>query len=273
MSKPNLTKKALLGAVALSVKSTAWAQTGCKNSGEGVAEGCKDQPGVNYLSLEETPGRNTRLCADNGNTKVGANIMPNELTVAVNPLEDAYIEMMFSVSDVVASNQAHILYLVYSPMLSPSPQIPTPRSKIKLQLDMAALEFVGIYNVPALPLLPNMPTRIGSANPSPTSRVSFKVNLDTATLPAMMRDGENTIYLQAALLRKTDFDQANYSNMILSEADTITFVGECPPTYSYCEMDDDGTLTTVIQDDAGGNMTKISETQNAEMASTTKTKN
>jgi hypothetical protein len=53
--------------------------------------------------------------------------------------------------------------------------------------------------------------------------VIFKVNLDTAKIPELMRTGKPTIYAQAALIRKVDFDNGKFENMILSEADKITF--------------------------------------------------
>lgn len=262
-------KKALMGATLIAT-SPAWGKPGgpC-NSGEGNAEGCKDQPGVNYLTLDEMPSANVRLCADEDSaaTKTGGNIMPNNLNVVVDPFNDAYIEMEFIVGDIVANTQSHVLFLVYSPKLSPTPQIPTPRSKQKLKLDLAAMEIVGIYNVPALPLLPQRSTRIGAANPAPTSKVSFKVNLDTATLPVMMRQNENTVYFQAALLLEDKFKAGSYADMIMSEVDQMTFVQECAPEGtppeeqpSSIEMDEDGTLTTVLQGDDGGSITKTSET-------------
>jgi hypothetical protein len=260
-------KKALMGATLIAT-SPAWGKpSGPCTSGEGNAAGCKDQPGVNYLTLDEMPGRNARLCADKEDaaTKSGGSIMPNNLNVAVDPFNDAYIEIVFTVGEVVASDQAFVLFLVYSPKTSPTPQMPTPESKQKLKLDLSALEIIGIYNVPALPLLPQMSTRIGAANPAPTSKISFKVNLDTAALPVMMRKNENTIYLQAALLLEEKYNKGDFSGMIMSEMDKMTFVQACAPEGTppekqpaYVEMDDDGTLTTVLD---GGSMTKTSETR------------
>lgn len=252
--------------------SPAWGKPGntpC-DSGQGNAAGCKDQPGVNYLTLDEMPAANVRLCADenDASTKTGGNIMPNNLNVVVDPFNDTFIEMVFTVGDIVANTQSHVMFLVYSPKLSPTPQIPTPRSKQKLKLDLAALEIVGIYNVPALPLLPQMSTRLGAANPAPTSKVSFKLNLDTATLPVMMRENNSTVYFQAALLLKEKYDQGSFADMILSEVDQMTFVQRCAPEGtppedqpSSIEMDEDGTLTTVLNGDDGGSITKTSETR------------
>lgn len=264
-------KKALMGATLIAT-SPAWGKpnNGPCNSGQGNAEGCKDQPGVNYLTLDEMPSANVQLCADENDagTKSGGNIMPNNLNVVVDPFNDAFIQMEFTVGDIVANTQPHVLFLVYSPKLSPTPQIPTPRSKQKLKLDLSALEIVGIYNVPNLPLLPQMSTRLGAANPAPTSKVSFKVNLDTATLPVMMRENNNTVYFQAALLLKDKYDLGSFADMILSEVDQMTFVQACAPEGtppedqpSSIEMDEDGTLTTVLHDEEGGTTTKVSETR------------
>jgi len=263
-------KKALMGATLIAT-SPAWGKpNGPCDNGQGNAEGCKDQPGVNYLTLDEMPGANVRLCADENDagTKSGGNIMPNNLNVVVDPFNDAYIEIVFTVSEIVANTQPHVMFLVYSPKLSPTPQIPTPRSKQKLKLDLAAMEILGIYNVPELPLLPQMSTRLGAANPAPTSKVSFKVNLDTATLPVMMRQNENTMYFQAALLLKDKYNQGSFADMILSEVDKMTFVQACAPEGtppeeqpSSIEMDEDGTLTTVLNGDDGGSITKTSETR------------
>ncbi len=263
-------KKALMGATLIAT-SPAWGKpNGPCNSGQGNATGCKDQPGVNYLTLDQMPGANVRLCADKAaaGTKTGGNIMPNNLTVAINPFEDAFIEIVFTVGEIVADEKPYVLFMVYSPKLSPTPQIPTPQSKQKLKLDLSALEIVGRYNVPPLPLLPQMSTRLGAANPAPTSKISFKLNLDTATVPVMMRNDENVVYFQAALLQKDKFDAGEYGDMILSEADKMTFVQTCAPEGtpaqeqpSYVEMDGDGTLTTVLQGDDGGTTIKTSETR------------
>ena len=265
----NLTKKTLVGATLLAT-SSVWGKNGpisdCTgDSGQGIASGCKDQPGVNYLVLDQMPGANTRICASNSDaaTKSGASILPNRLTVAVDPFEDAYIELIFGVSDIVADDEAHVLFLVYSPKLSPSPQIPTSRSKHKLKLDLSALETLAVYDVPALPLKAQPNTRLGQSNPAPTSKISFKVNLDTATLPTFMREGSDVIFLQAALLKADRYAKGDFSGMIMSEVDRIQFVKECPTGTSYCEMDDNGTLTTVLHDDDGGNMTKTSRMKQA----------
>ncbi|WP_069472698.1 hypothetical protein [Candidatus Marithrix sp. Canyon 246] len=216
-----------------------------KSGGAGATEGGKNQLGVNHLSLEQFPGRNATVCADEtANTgKGGTNVTPNDLTIAVDPFEGNFISVEFVVRDVVAHNQDYILYLVYSPILSPTPQIPTPKSTNKLGLDRSALEIVSILDIPAQKLLPQGPTRLGAADPRPHSAVSFNFNFDTSTLPGFIRDNEK-VYFQAALISKRNFNAGNFSEMILSEVDTIGFVANnCTAGQQTVGNDDEGGLT------------------------------
>lgn len=269
MSNSTLTKKAvkkaLMGAAILAT-SPAWA----KGDG-GVTEGGKNQLGVNHLSLDEIPGRNTILCRspESVETKSGSNITPNEITVAVNPFDNSYFEIVFHVRDILAHDTDHILFLVYSPKMSPTPQIPTPSSINKLKLDLSALEILAVYQIPQQNMLAQDPTRIGRANPAPHSEVSFGVNLDTEILPTFMRNNEKA-YLQAALLSAKDFGSQKFDNMILSEMDTIEFKEmECPEQNASMGMSDEGTLTVT---DSGGDVLKTTVTASSEASATTITK-
>lgn len=252
-------QKALVGATMLAT-SPAWA----KGSGAGTSEGGKNQLGVNHLSLDQFPARNATVCADEtANTvKGGTNATPNDLTLAVDPFTDNFISVEFVVRDVVAHNQDYILYLVYSPTLSPSPQIPTPKSTNKLGLDTSALEIISVIDIPAQKLLAQGSTRLGAADPRPHSAVSFNFNFDTSTLPGFIRDNSK-VYFQAALLSKRNFNAGNFSEMILSEVDTIGFVA------NNCSTDQ----MSVSNDDEGGysKSTNI-KVETIEVQSTTTTK-
>lgn len=258
-------KKTIAGAGLLAT-TPVWAK-----SGQGVPEGGKSQSGINTLSLEESPGQNVILCASNDDisTKTGNNITPNDMTVAVNPFDYSYFEVVFTVRDILAKDQDHVLFLVYSPRTSPSPQIPTPTSLNKLELDMAALEILAIYNIPAQQMMLQGSTRMGAANPAPRSAVSFAVNFDTAVLPTFIRDNEQ-IHLQAAFMKKSDYDAGAFDRLILSELDTIGFVEmSCPDGDGSIGMDQDGTLTTTS---TTGNTTKTQETSSNATSSTSVTK-
>jgi hypothetical protein len=213
-------QKALVGATMLAT-SPAWA----KGSGAGTSEGGKSQLGVNHLTLEEFAGSNASVCAnpDANTTKGSTNVIPNDLTVAVDPFKDNFIAVEFLVRDVLAQSQDNMLILVYSPLLSPTPQIPTPKSTNKLGIDLSGLEIVAIMDIPAQKLLAQGSSRLGAADPRPHNAVSFNFNFDTSVLPGFIRDN-GKVYFQAALLSKSNFNAGRFDEMILSEVDTIGFV-------------------------------------------------
>lgn len=277
MNKKAFAKKALTGAVLLAT-SPAWG----KGQGGGNAVG-KSQLGVNHLSMEIVPGAYCTVCADMPaiNGKTGSNIMPNTMSVAVDPFQTRYIELIFQVRDILAQGQDHVLFLLYSPQKSPSPQIPTPRSLNGLELDMSAMEILAIYNIPAQQMMAQPQTRLGQANPAPHSTASFSVNLDTAILPTFM-DNEEKAYLQAVLMKKEDFDIQKYSESILSRLYTLGFVQmTCPENNASIsvgvdpetgtsedaagEQVDPGTMTVT---DTDGNVTKVTATASAEASAT-----
>ena len=218
--------------------------------GSGI-EGGKSQLGVNQLILEETPGGNVTICTRPKETSMLTSKsasqgqwmfsdflvnptrapqwqwMPSDLIVAVNPI-NRYIQIVFSVRNILAPREDQVLLLVYSQKLTPSPDILTPQSLNEFQLDINTLEVLGLYDIPATTMFAPPSTRIGTANPAPRSIVSFGVNLDTNSLFYYMKNKES-IYLQAALLKRSDFDAGNFERMILSEVDVISFVEmECP---------------------------------------------
>jgi len=219
--------------------------------GQGVSTGGKLQLGVNYLTLDELPAQNIKLCLP-PQTKTDmverrVRLIPNEISIAINPFDSNITTLIFTVSDMKATDEDHVLFLVYSTGLTPqdaegnfiSPEIPTPRSINKFGLRMADIEIIGMYNIPAVKMEPQPGTRIGIASPASARRLIFNVNLDNATIPQLINNtGTWKIYVQAALMKKSDFESARYSEMILSEVDTIKFVeNECPlpPPENYIQ--------------------------------------
>ncbi|MCK5524633.1 MAG: hypothetical protein KAI83_16025 [Thiomargarita sp.] len=246
-NKKAIAKKALAGAVLLAT-SPAWAK-----GGGGNAAG-KSQLGVNNLSLDVAPGHACAVCADKEDVmgKSSGNLTPNNLTIAIDPFETSYVELVFTVRDILAKDKNHVLFLVYSPQTSPSPQMPTPLSENKLGLDMSAMEILAIYNIPAQQMMVNGPTRLGAANPAPNSAVSFSVNLDASILPIFMQGNEKA-YLQAAFMTKSNFEAGKYDTLILSEMDTLSFVKmTCPENHASVAVGTneagDGTMTTTDYD-------------------------
>jgi hypothetical protein len=277
VNKKAFAKKALTGAVLLAT-SPAWG----KGTGGGDAVG-KSQLGVNHLSMEIAPGAYCTVCADKPalDGKTGSNIMPNTMSVTVDPFATRYIELVFQVRDILAQDQDHVLFLLYSPQKSPTPQIPTPKSLYGLELDLSAMEILAIYEICAQKMVSQPKTRLGQANPAPHSTVSFSVNLDTSILPTFM-DGNEKVFLQAALVKKEDFDIQKYDNAILSDLDTLSFVPmTCPENHASVSIDvspetgtdedlagepvDPGTMTVT---DTDGKVTKTTMTASAEASAT-----
>lgn len=256
-------------AAAMLATSPAWAKSG--NTGFGDSVG-KSSLGVNQLSLETTPGYNATICATDtsAETKSGVNIIPNDLVLAVDPFAGSRIEVVFTVSDILAQTEDSVLMLVYSSKMSP-PQLPTPNSKNPLELDIPNLEFLAMYNIPKQDYLVNNPTRLGIANPAPRSKISFSVNLDTSVLPTFM-DSKANAYLQAALLNAEDYAAGKYENMILSEVETLSFAQyKCPEDAPHrMATDDNGNL--VIENTSETTSAKIEVVTTSEKQATTKTK-
>jgi len=251
------TQKKLAGAALLAASPLVKAA-----DGQGAATGSKLQLGVNYLTLDEVPAQNIKLCLP-PQTKVDmverrTTLIPNEISIAINPFDSNITTLIFTVGDMKATDEDHVLFLVYSTGLTPqdaegnftSPEIPTPRSINKLGLRMADIEIIGMYNIPALKMEPQSSTRIGTASPASARRLIFNVNLDNATIPQVMNNtGDKEIYVQAALMKKSDFESARYSEMILSEVDTIRFVEmDCPIDSELLRADSEGVKTQSADD-------------------------
>lgn len=227
LKNKKLTNKPIIGATLLATSFAAKA-----SDGQGVSEGGKAQRGINHLTLEQAPLENITLCVP-GKSQAGLTgdfrLLPDKVAVVIPPFETSFVKMTFVVSHMTAMDQNRVLFLIYSTKRMPSPPIPTPRSLNKLELDLSDLEILGIYNVSGFGMEAQAETRIGSGNPAPRVKWEFDINLDTTTIPTMMNSNTDTIYVQAGLVDKADFDAGNFDRAILSEVDTIQFIpNECP---------------------------------------------
>ncbi len=221
-------KKPLLGATVL-LTTTVKA-----SDSDGVGSGGKSQRGTNHLTLEEAPLENIIICVP-GKSATGLTsdfrFLPDKMAITINPFINPFtdpLRISFIVSDVTAAYEDSVLMLAYSLGLSGAAPINTPRSLNQFALDLETLEILGFYNIPASNLEPQPATRIGQTE-LVRSKYQFDVKLDITSLPTMIGMGQDTIYVQAALLKRTDFEARNFAEMILSEMDTIQFVpNECP---------------------------------------------
>ncbi|RKZ37620.1 MAG: hypothetical protein DRQ49_15655 [Gammaproteobacteria bacterium] len=246
-----MNKKALMGAALLASAPTVKAA----GTGGGSTEGSKSQRGINHLTLEEAPLENITVCVP-GKSMAGLTgdfqYLPDRVAVVINPFETNFVKLTFVVSHMTSMSYERILLLAYSQDLSPSPQIPTPKSINKLGLNLTNAEIVGTYNVSSFGMDAQESTRIGAGNPAPRVKWEFDINLDTTEIPTMMNSGTDTIYMQAALLRKSDFEASKYDGMILSEVDTIQFVpNECPDTMVVEEGKPPVRVTEICADKEG----------------------
>lgn len=197
----------------------------------GDSSGSKTQIGRNLLILDEVPVEGVKFCIPAGSkSSENYTVSPNVMSIAVPAFETTNIRMNFVVSDVLHDDRDRVLVLLYSTTLSPSPQIPTPQSKRKFELNLTGAEVLGVHHIPAQAMLPQMDTRIGLGITGSSTKFGFGVNLNAQKISVLIGNGQNTIYVQAGLLYKNDFDSGNYSSsLILSEVDTIKFVAnQCP---------------------------------------------
>lgn len=229
MSNFKFNKKALMGAALLATAPTVKADGTERSS----AEESKSQRGITHLTLDEAPLENITVCVPGKSmTAITGNFryLPDKLAVVLNPFETDSVKMTFVVSHMTAMAYDRMLFLTYSQQLSAFPQIPTPKSINKLGLDLESLEIIGIYEVSSFGMTAQPGTRIWADNPAPRIKWEFDVKLNTLEILSMMNKGNDTIYVQAALMKKSDFEAEKWDSMILSEVDTIQFVPKCPQT-------------------------------------------
>ena len=205
--------------------------------------------GVDHLILDEIPTQNVTVCVPPRQlvTNQFTGLIPDTLWIAVDSSQRKSVKMTFMVSEMTATDEDRVLFLVYSPSTSPSPQILTTERGPELGVNINEFETLGYYRIPALSAKRQTPTKVGLADPNPTMKVTVNVNFDQSKIDEMIRRGKETIYVQAALIRVSDLQAGLLENMILSEMDALIFVAnECPA----------GVIET-YQSDELGNLTKI----------------
>lgn len=201
--------------------------------------------GVDYLNLDLLPTANATICAkvNGGSKEASQSLLSDSFMIKVDTSQSRQATVAFIVSDMVSSDEDYMMFLVYSTRTSPSPQLLTRGTK-KLQIDLATNEILGVYSIPAQRLQAQTNTRVGLANPAPTSKVTVYVNLESSKLDEMLRIGNTKLYIQAALLAKSKFQAGNFEDMILSEMDTIELVANnCPSTTTTIAATSTGTLS------------------------------
>jgi hypothetical protein len=205
--------------------------------------------GVDYLTLDELPTQNVTVCVPPRQpaTDKFTGLIADTLWIAVDSSQAKTVKMSFMVSKMTATDEDRVLFLVYSPSTSPSPQILTTERGPALGVNITEYEILGFYLIPALSTKPQTPTKLGLADPTPTTKVTVNINFDQTKIDEMIRLGKETIYVQAALIRMTDLRAGLYENMILSEMDALIFVAnDCPAgVVEAYQADELGKLTKI----------------------------
>jgi hypothetical protein len=231
LSNSKTLKTSVLSVTALAA-SSAWGK-----SGNGL--------GVDFLTLDEQPTENATVCmpVDDPTKKFGG-LGADNPSIVVNSSVKKSFKVRFIVSDMTAIDEDRVLFLVYSTKMSPSPQIITREEGPELGLELSEMEILGFYQIPALYARRQEPTKVGQAIAEPTSKITVEVNFNQSKLDDLIRRGKETIYVQAALLKLTEFQDGLYEEMILSEMDSLTFVpDECPDgTVESYEADEQGNV-------------------------------
>jgi len=233
-------KTSVLGVTALAA-SSAWGKTPAGLTGGGL--------GIDYLSLDEIPTQHVTTCEPPKNEaerkESFTGLFSDKLWIAVDLSERRTHRVSFIVSEMVATDEDRVLFLVYSTRTSPSPFYFTTDDGPELGLEMTEMEVLGMYNIPALIRGQAPENKVGLAVPTPASKMTVHFNFDARKIEDMIRLDKETIHVQAALIKVSDLESEKFENMILSEMDSLTFVpNECPPetVYSY-EADGYGQIT------------------------------
>lgn len=179
---------------------------------------------IGSVTLDQASEKKVQVC------EVPKKVKPKRtLSVAFNPVKKQTVTVEFKMSKIPASKEKRVLALLYSRCLSNSPQLKTAQSKSNLRLDVRDIKPIGYYDVPAI-----QPAK-GNRASDASSEMTVKVNFDTKHLAKTVHKGNDTIYLQAALLNKSEFQKGNYSNVVLSPLETIQLTASksCPTEKQY----------------------------------------
>ena len=237
ISNSKTLRTSVLSVTALAA-SSAW---GSKLGG--IGGGSDSRLGVDFLALDTLPVQNATVCLPAPQTAQFSGLQPNTQSIVVNASKFRTVKVGFVVSELETTDEDRILFLVYSPTKSTSPEISTTKYGPKLGLKLADAEILGFYQIPAIfDALPESP-KIGHAM-SLTSKMTLHVNFDAYEINDMILRDQETIYIQAGMLRVSELQDGQFENMILSEMDELTFVpNDCPAdTVESYEADESGRL-------------------------------
>ncbi|SEH05026.1 hypothetical protein [Candidatus Venteria ishoeyi] len=265
MSKKVMSKKNVLAGAALLTAAgvKAEANDACvQEVNTGGLVGSKLSLGYNHLTLDESPAQNVTVCTPNNDiwdTKTGrTQTMPDEMSVAVQLGQTHTTQLRFTIGDIVPEDNDRYLFLLAGTSRLPSPSFDSTRSVYKFCLG-GQVEWLAWYDIPKRTIseqeetafLARTVNSIGMADYNQADKVVVKFNFENAKLSTFLASGESTLYVQAGLIDKKEWDDAmagkgiNIDSLIFSEIDKITLMnGSCPDGYTAQTADDDGLLSS-----------------------------
>lgn len=221
----------------------------------------KSQLGVTQLNLDMLPVSNIQVCYSNAAVVDPGQVMPNNVTVVIDPLATSAVQMNFTVGDLLPGTQDNVVFLAYSTNTTATPPLATPNSDNKLLLDLANMEILGSYQFPKTQEFVQAPTRVGQAQAKPRQKLIFTVDLSPDKINTLIKAGSNKIYLQAMIVGSDDFKRGVWDSALLSKLNSITFSSRCAST--------DGSYTT---DASGGKTLQVAKNGTTSTTGTGKTK-
>lgn len=180
---------------------------------------------ITSISLDKNSRKKAKKCKVPKDFKAKNEPRPNRgniLSLAFDPKQEQQITLQFKISKLPVSQDERVLLLLSSRCLSKKPQLQTPKSRKDLFLEKKDIKFLNASHVPIFP------QKSQDVSPAAT-KMTIKINVNTKLLTQQYQAGNDTFYLQGALLKKSDFQKKNYNGVILSPLEAIHITpGLCP---------------------------------------------
>lgn len=206
--------------------------------------GGKSTMGTSRLSIDEFPVANANVCYSVNQPINNAQVVPDTLTVAL-PSSTTSVSMAFTVGDIIAGDQDQLLFLVYSNTQTSQAAFTSTVSDYQIGIPLENIGVLGLYTLPAIKSQPQTTSAIGQADSNVKSKLIFNITLDPVKIAALQASGQNQLFFQAGLISGSDFSAGNFSNMLMSEVDAVSFIqGACPSGDASIYADGAGGKTT-----------------------------
>lgn len=211
---------------------TAFVGIGLFTAGKSVAAQGKsgNTVGVDRLVLDELPKSSASACYS-GTSKSSDQATTTDTLVVVPAAGATSVTLDFTVASISpnTSGKPMLLFLTYSAQKESTPQLSSKNTTYPFLLG-GGLQILASYTVQPMTVQAQSSTTIGQALSDPSAKISFTIALDMAKVNALISSSANKLYFQGGLMPQEDLAASNFSNLILSEVDTIEFKSSCTGT-------------------------------------------